>query len=570
MKQLLLTALLATSCLATQAQWTSNAALNTAVEDVAGTTEVTPLSAPGLAGSTWVSWFEATGGGGYQMRAQLLDRNGNKTLGPNGLLVSSNPQGSALFRYDLQSDAAGNAILAFQDTRSGGTSQCVVYKISPTGTQLWGANGIQLLDPVAQSGLSPTIAVLNSGNVVVAWNSSASGSRTAVAFQKFTPAGVPVWAAPRRMTDAAANIERAVPMATAADEVLMYYVRRAGIGLGVSTMFAQRFDATGTAVFTAPVQVSDKNIAFAFFATPVSDGVGGFFVAFNSGNPASAALGDVYVQRVRADGGLWSTTGVEVLTGTATARFDGRLQYVPAQNELYVTVNVLNSSQSSSGISFQRLNPATGTSLLPAAQAGTGVELFPVSGTYYSAQALRDTGAGLIVVYTENTTVLNRLLAATRVTYTGTPAAFPTGTGNITLSSVASEKLNYSVLPYSSNQLVVVWADRRVDDGIYAQTIDDGGRLGVITATRSGQDAHPLALFPNPGAAPTLRLELNRTQTVTVLVRDLAGRTVHEQVQSLGAGAASVALHAPALAAGVYVVEATANGETWRGRWVNE
>jgi hypothetical protein len=236
MKQLLLTALLATSCLATQAQWTSNAALNTAVEDVAGTTEVTPLSAPGLAGSTWVSWFEAAGGGGYQMRAQLLDRNGNKTLGPNGLLVSSNPQGSALFRYDLQSDAAGNAILAFQDTRSGGTSQCVVYKISPTGTQLWGANGIQLLDPVAQSGLSPTIAVLNSGNVVVAWNSSASGSRTAVAFQKFTPAGVPVWAAPRRMTDAAANIERAVPMATAADEVLMYYVRRAGIGLGVSTM----------------------------------------------------------------------------------------------------------------------------------------------------------------------------------------------------------------------------------------------------------------------------------------------------------------------------------------------
>jgi len=568
MKQLISIALCSCFSFATQAQWTSNAAANTVVQDAAGTTEVTPLAAPGPAGGTWISWFEAGAGSSYQMRVQLLDRNGNKTLGPTGLLVSNQPQSSALFRYDLQSDAAGNALLAFQDTRSAGTIQCVIYKISPSGTQLWGANGIQLLGPAGSTGLAPTIAVLNSGNVVVAWNADTSGPN-AIALQKFSPAGTALWSTPLLLQETSANLERAVPLATGADDFLLHYVRRSGFGLGVSTMFAQRFNANGTAVWTAPQRVSDKTIGFAFFPQPIPDGAGGYFVAFNSGNPASASLGDVYVQRVLADGSLWSTSGTEVLTGTTTARFDGKLQYVPAQNELYVALNVTNSSQSSSGIAFQRLAPATGAVLTPPAQASTGVEVFPVNAGYYSAQALRDTGNGLIIVYTENTTGQNRLLAATRLSYAGATGTFPTGTGNALLSTAVSEKLNYSALPYSNNQLVVVWADRRVDDGIYAQSIDDAGRLGVL-GTRAGQSGQALTLAPNPGAAPVVQLRSQRAQAATLLVRDATGREVHRQQLQLPAGLTGIPLQLPQLAPGLYLVETSVDGEAWRGRWVKE
>ncbi|GAA4363786.1 hypothetical protein GCM10023185_32800 [Hymenobacter saemangeumensis] len=567
MKKLLPSLLFSACVLTAQAQWTNNAALNTAVQDLAGVTEATPMSAPGPTGGTWVSWFEQAPGSSYIMRVQLLDRNGNKTLGPNGLLVSANPQSTALYRYDLKSDAAGNAILAFQDTRSGSNTQCVVYKISPSGTQLWGANGIQLLDPAATSGLAPAIAVLNSGNVVVAWNSSGTG-RPAVAIQKFSPAGTALWATPMRLQDASASIERPKPLPTGTDDVLLHYVRRSGAGLGVSTMFAQRFDASGTAVWASPTAVSDKAIGFAFFPEPISDGLGGYFVAFNSGNPASASLGDVYVQRVRQDGSTWSTSGTPALAGTATARFDGRLQYVPSQNELYVALTVTNTSQSQSGIAFQRLNPNTGAVLSTGPQASTGVEVFGIDASLYSAQALRDTGAGLIVVYTQNTSALNRLLAATRLSYSGATGTFPTGSGNIILSSAASEKLNYSALPYASNQLVVVWADRRTDDGIYAQTINDSGQLGVITGTRTGYPALPLTLVPNPGAAPVLQLSAGQAQAATLLVHDVAGRVVHQQAVVLPAGPSRILLAAPALAAGLYTIELSIDGFTWRGRWV--
>jgi len=462
LKPLLLSATLALA-LPAQAQWTSDILLNTPVQDATGTSEEVPLSAPGPAGGTWVSWFATNPATNYTMHLQLLDRNGNKLLGPNGVLVSNQAQSTATFRYDLKSDADGNALLAFQDERSG-AMQCVIYKVSPTGQQLWGANGIALIDPLANSGLAPTIGVLASGNVVVAWNSTSTTGRPAVAWQKFSPTGTPAWPAPQRIVDATASSERAVPVPATGDEFIMHFVRRAGFGLGVSTYFAQRFDAAGTAVWAAPVQVSTKTTGFAYFAEPVSDGAGGYFLAFNTGNPANAALGDVYVQHVSATGALWNPEGVEVITGTATARFEGKLQYVAAQNQLYVGLNATNSSQSDSGIYFQSLDPATGNRLL----TNAGVNVMPVSSRYYAVQALRDTGTGLIVIYSENTTILERWLTSTKVTYTGGTNAFPTGSGIIALSNVPSEKQDYSVSPYASNQLVVVWSDSRLDGGIYA------------------------------------------------------------------------------------------------------
>jgi hypothetical protein len=567
MKKPLLLPLLCLSLatLPTQAQWTSNTQQNTVVQDVAGTQEVTPLAAAGPAGGTWVSWFESAPSINYQMRAQLLDRNGNKLLGPNGVIVSSQQQGTALFRYDLKSDAAGNAIIAFQETRGGSVSQCVVYKVSPTGQQLWGANGIQLLDPTAESGLSPTIAVLNSGNVVIAWNASGS-TGSWVAFQKFSPTGTALWTAPQRVQGAPARYTRGFPVASGADDVVLEYVRQTGSGLGVSTVFAQRYDASGTAVWATPTQVSDKTIGFAYFPAPISDGAGGYFVALNSGNPASATLGDVWVQRVRADGSLWSLSGTEALTGATTARFDGRLDYVAAQNTLYAAINVTDTSQGMSGISVQLLNPLDGTRQL--APAGGNV-VFTPNGSIYAAQALRDVGTGLVIVYTQNTNALNRLLAAHKISYQGAPAFFPTGSGNINLSDPASPKQNYSVLPYASNQLVTVWADQRTDSGVYAQSIDDMGRLGVL-GLRNGHDARPLALSPNPGRAPVLQLDLPRAQALSVQVRDLSGRLVRELSYSAAAGATQLKLDAPELAAGVYLVETQVAGVAWRARWVKE
>lgn len=571
MKTSILLLLAAGLSFSAQAQWNSNPAQNLAVRDATGIAEVTPRISPAPNGGTWLAWFESVATTNYQMRLQLLDVNGRPQLGTAGLLVSNQPQASALYRYDLKTDNLGNAVLAFQDTRTG-RSQCVAYKISPNGTQLWGANGIALLDPDATSSLSPTIGFTFGDNVVIAWNSSGAATTAHaskwVAFQKLSPTGLAL-SGVNRVQDPIKRYSRPAitgmtSNALGADDVVMQYVEETGSGLGVSTVYAQRFGTTSAPVWTAPVRVSDKTIGFAAFPEFVPDGSGGFYLLLGSGNPASAALGDMYAQRVLADGSLpWGSTGTEILAGTATARIGGSLQWVAARNEVWVVVNELNSSQSSSGFTVQRLAPATG-----AVQLGSsGVPLQAVSAKYYAAQTLRDTGAGLIITYTENTSALNRALWATKIDYLAQPA-FPAASRNVLLSSVASPKLNFATLPFTNNQLVNVWADQRTDDGIYAQTISGTGTLGVLAARRATA-AQPLVVSPNPGSAPTLHLTLHTAQTLEVTVRDLTGRTVHLVRAEVAGGEATLPLAAPHLPAGVYILETTVAGQPWQGRWVN-
>ena len=550
-----------------RAQWVTNPAQNTVVRDVVGVSEETPRTSPAPNGGTYVTWFETVATTNYQLRLQLLDVNGLPKFGAAGLLVSNQPQSTALYRYDLKTDNDGNALVAFQDTRNTGSTQCVIYKVSPTGQQLWGATGIPLLDATATSGLSPTIGITSANNIVVGWNAGATADANhgtkLVPLLKFSPAGTALWASPVRIQAPSRRFSR--PIITAvpnSDDVVVGYVEETGSGLGISTMYAQRYNASGAAVWTAPTQVSTKTIPFAFFPEPVPDGSGGYFVQVNTGNPANANLNDVYVQRVAADGTLpWGATGTEVLAGTATLRTSGSLHYSAARGEVWSAVNELDGSQSQSGLTVQRLSPTTGAVQLGA----SGVVLQAPSSTYYTAQTLHDTGTGLILTYSQTSYSINRSLWATKLNY---QAQLAWAAGAVQLSSNVSAKLNYSTLPFASGQLVNVWADQRQDSGIYAQTINDSGQLGTLLGTRAGQNAGPLTLSPNPSLAPSLHLTAARAQTVPVVVRDLTGRLVWQAQVPLVAGANAVPLAAPGLAAGIYLVEATVDGTAWRGRWV--
>lgn len=542
------------------AQWSPNAQQNLAVRDAAGTGETAPMLASTPTGGTYIAWYEGPAGGGNDMRLQLLDAQGNPQFGAAGLLVSSQPQTSALFRYDLQADAQGNALLAFQDMRSG-VMQPVIYKISPTGQQLWGANGIQLLDTRATSGLSPTIGLTATGNVVVGWNASGASVPKWVALQKFTAAGVAAWPSPQRVEDATKRYSRPAFVPAGADDVVLSYVEETGSGLGVSTMYAKRLNASGGAVWSAPVRVSDKTIGFAAFPELVADGSGGYYVLFGSGNPANATIGDAYVQHVDANGTLWSTSGTETLTGATTARFPGMLALLPGRNELWAAIDVRDLSQNSSGMSLQRLDPATGAAQL----GGTGSTVQAVSSTYYSAISLRDVGNGLVLIYTENSSSTGRVIKATKLDYATQQSSWPGGA--VTLAGTASQKQKYSTGLYANGQLVTAWEDRRLDGGIYAQNLSTTGQLGPVTATRPARAAQPLTLYPNPGSAVTLRLQLPRPQQVTLRLTDLAGRLVRQQQLHLAAGAQEVPLRAADLAAGLYLVQTEVAGQPLRATW---
>jgi hypothetical protein len=125
-----------------QAQWVSNTALNTLVSDDATMNETIPMCAPGLNGTTYISWFISNSSGSYDAMLQLLDVNGN-AVWPSPIIVSNQPQSSALYNSDFTTDYSGNAIMAFQDIRNGNL-ETVIYKISATGNFVWGNTGIAL------------------------------------------------------------------------------------------------------------------------------------------------------------------------------------------------------------------------------------------------------------------------------------------------------------------------------------------------------------------------------------------------------------------------------------------
>ncbi|NBR37225.1 MAG: hypothetical protein EBT80_07705, partial [Chitinophagales bacterium] len=148
------------------AQWNPNTSVNLEVSTLPVADLQTVITSTG---KTWVAFYHANGGN-YDMRAQLLDADGTKLLGPDGILVDNQPSGSATFVYSICLDASDNLIVAYQDQRNG-SPQCVAYKLSQNGTHLWSPTGV-----ILGGGLAPYPAVLSTGETVIAWNESSSNT----------------------------------------------------------------------------------------------------------------------------------------------------------------------------------------------------------------------------------------------------------------------------------------------------------------------------------------------------------------------------------------------------------
>jgi len=554
MKLRLLLLFLALAPLALNAQFTTDTIQNTLVHNVQGSDQVTPLSATTSGGKTYISWFDNSSGS-YVLRMQLLNVDGTAAWAPNGIIVSAYPQNTALFRYDLVTDQEDNAIVAFQDERSG-SLKVVAYKVTPSGVLAWGAAGVQLTDSVAD-GLAPRITVTQTNHVIVAWNSTI-GSAKWISFQKISPAGNIVWS--KRIFDTS-KYSRAVMVPTGTDDFLMMYVKETGNFPGVtSTMFAQRFDTNGLPVWTLPVQVSTKTIAFFFFPELIRDGQGGFYTAFNTSNPVVPSLIDVYAQRVSNAGTLWSATGTQLSnSSTENKSFGGAC--ISNTNTLRVALQVLDGGQSNAGISFQALDSA-GAVLLGA----TGQALKPVvSPIYHRPLALANSGNSYILVFTESTGFGTDKIKALKVddigtnqwSYDPTICANPSGKDDLTAGK------------YTAGQLVLVWADDRLtigsDNGVYAQNIQGNGSFGAVsTGLPAISTVSSPVLYPNPGRSVSLLLPEGSASGLLRVV-DITGREIYRSVHT-GGNLISI----PTIETeGLYSVEWNSNGAYYRLKWMN-
>lgn len=544
-------ALLAT--LAAQAQWTSDVSVNTTVRAVAAGEATTPLTAEGPDGSTYVAWFENEGGE-YQLRMQRLDAGGNRLWPDTGLVVSDHPQNSAIFSYDLKNDDDDNAIVAFQDERTGALD-IVAYKIAPDGSFLWGPDGVQLPTP-GTTGMGPTVAPLSNGNTVIAWGTT--GTPRGVAMQLVGPTGNVLLAAPIVIT-ASTNVSIPTPIAT--DDggfILQYGISAGGFGLPPWVLTAQRYDAAGNTVWPAPVQVSSKSVPIFFVPHPVEDGEDGYYVAFNSGNPDNAGYTDVFVQHVRGNGSLWSTDGTRADISSTIQKFVGGkgLALVDDDQGMMVAMQVTDGGQNQSGVAVQRLDTAGVRQL-----GDLAVNVIPISAQALQLWDASATDDGAVILHASGGFGQVHL-AATRVALNGSTVWNP---AQKDICTVNSNKDDMRLTEEEDGQMVAVWKDERSPDGIYAQPID-GLDIPTVMAALPGR-SNLARLEQNPSSAPVLLMAPEYRGNAEVQVFDAQGRLAY--TAQLPA-ASKVTLPVSGLAEGLYTIRITGNESPATVRWVKQ
>lgn len=448
-------------------QWSADPAQNLLAVDRAGEQTQPKLAATGD-GGFYLSWFDNDPGGtpafGYDVYLQRFDAAGSEQWAHNGVLVADLGLSSTT-DYDLAVDAAGYALLAFQDDRGTGT-QISAARIDPSGGLAWGSAGVQLTsttDFVA----NPKIVGTSDGDVVVAWIQASS-----VRLQRLDASGVPQWSeivlTPGTGSYATADLDEA-----GGGTCILALVHQTGGFSSPRHLRAQKLSASGALLWSAGhVPVFDGgSLQFGNFPQCEPDGSGGAVFAWYSASPALQC----FAQRLDASG-----TELFPHNGTAVATTAGRVRVAPsvafdaAAQLTFVAWVEKNSLQSQCGVSAQAFD-ATG-----ARQWGDGAQTLVALGT----SAIADVqglvlGSSFAASWTSAPAFGQDVALVTLLDSSGN-AVVPA----FAFSSTPAVKYRFVAEPSALGHGIFAWRDERgTDPHVYLQNILPDGNLGGVAST---------------------------------------------------------------------------------------
>lgn len=326
------------------AQWNTNTSVNLTISNLSiGDMQSVSTSD----GKLWVAYYHENGGG-YDMRAQLFDSNGNKLLGNDGILVSNKPTGTATFVFNVCTDSDNNLIVACQDERSG-SMRAYVYKLNQSGTHIWSNDGIEL-----GLGLAPYPATLSNGEVIVAWSEEVSNT---INLHKITSLGALAWASPKTILVGTSKTTRGQIVANQNSKFTVVYQKNSG---GISTqLYAQLFNNSGTALYS-PLQICNQTTAPYRYYSIEAEGdtiYCGYYCS--SGNRFNS-----FLQRINPDGTIpWGMNGSAFNTSTGPSdnyQTNTNIALTPGSPYVWSVCTFTNPIQSMYGVYIQKYKKSNG------------------------------------------------------------------------------------------------------------------------------------------------------------------------------------------------------------------
>ncbi len=126
---------------------------------------------------------------------QKFDASGNAVWGSD--VLASNSNGISPYNnFTIASDNANGMLIAWTDDRNSDNNiNAAVQRVLSNGTSLWPANGSEVSNVNTDSDQNPRILGVNSSDeVLVSWSrKNGNQSQTAIAGQKFSTTGAPLW-----------------------------------------------------------------------------------------------------------------------------------------------------------------------------------------------------------------------------------------------------------------------------------------------------------------------------------------------------------------------------------------
>jgi len=447
---------------AIHAQWNDNTSVNI---QISGLTIADMQSASTTDGKTWVAFY-VQNGNNYDMRAQLIDAAGYKLLGSDGVLIDNKPSGSATYVFNVCVDASNNLIIGYQDQRAG-PLQSVLYKISQTGAQLWGANGI-----VLGGGLAPYPAVLSNGEVIVAWIADAGYTLN---LQKITTSGTLAWVTPIQVLVGTSATTRGQIIANTAGKFTMVYQK----GTMYTTLYAQMFDNNGTALY-APLQICNQTTAAYRYYSIAGESDTTYYGYYSStGNRFNS-----FLQRINPDGTIpWGMNGSNFNTSTGTNdNYQGTtcINLTPGSGYVWSVCTFSDPNQTVYGIYIQKFLKSGGARQFTDA----GKVVYPIGSSMYTQAGdlalVNDTP--MFMYYISNYKIYaTRLDASGNFLWPGNQVELSS-----TTATMANAKGRYGFTPDGPNRCAGIWTEKRGANYLgYAQGVSIGGLIGIKVATQN-------------------------------------------------------------------------------------
>ncbi len=440
-------------------------------------------------GGAIIAWEDYRSGTSTDVFAGHVDGDGNAGWTSCGvpIAVAQNNQGTIA----AISDAGQGAIIVWEDYRAGNTNPGIyAQRVFSDGYRLWSKNGVAV-STAASYQTYPSAAPDGSGGLLAAWQDLRNGNYDVYA-QRVSPIQAMLWRPDGAVvcsTTAGTYFPQIAPDGSGGAIVVWENL----VPAGTSDIYAQRLNSSGSQTWAAAGVSVCSAANHQQEPQIISDGASGGIVAWTDLRGATV---DVYAQRVDANGTpLWTPNGV-VVSGAASAQNYPRVVPDGAGGAVICWKD---SRSGNYDIYAQRLN-----SVGAAQWTANGVVVCAEAGQQQLPALLSD-GAGGVIVCWEDYRSGSADIYAQRLNSSG--QAQWAGGGRI-VCAAADAQSGPSIVTDGNSGAIISWQDRRggVTSDVYAQRLEPDGDVmwgtdGVAICASDLDDTRPAVVPSMPGQA---------------------------------------------------------------------